>query len=130
MQTPHPWRDLREHLPHVTVHWRSLPWPLSGCTDGQRVWMHDGLTQVQRRCTIAHEMIHVRMGHTSRQPEPVERQVRRATAAYLLPDMEVVRRELAWAHCLEEAADSLWVTPGVLTDWLALNPPARSTPAR
>lgn len=118
MRTPHPWRDLRDHLPHMTVHWRTLPWPVSGCTDGQRVWLHDGLSQVERRCVLAHELEHVRRGHHEGQPPAVERDVRQAVARYLLPDLGAVAGALAWAHDRAEAAEELWVTPGVLEDRL------------
>ncbi|MFL0459085.1 ImmA/IrrE family metallo-endopeptidase [Kytococcus sedentarius] len=117
MHTPHPWRDLRD-LRDLTLHWRRLPWPVSGCTDGERVWLHDGLSQVERRCVLAHELEHVRRGHREAQPAAVEREVRRAVAAYLLPDLAVVAGAMAWAHARDEAAEELWVTPAVLQDRL------------
>ena len=117
MRTPHPWRDLRS-LAHVTVHWRTLAAPMSGCTDGERVWLHDGLSQVERRCVLAHELEHVRRGHHEAQPAAVEREVRRAVARYLLPDLAAVAGALAWAHDRVEAAEELWVTEAVLQDRL------------
>lgn len=118
MRTPHPWRDLRDHLAHVTVHWRTLPSPVSGCTDGERVWLHDGLSQVERRCVLAHELEHVRRGHREAQPAAVEREVRRSVARYLLPDLAALAGALAWANTQDEAAEELWVTPAVLRDRL------------
>lgn len=103
---------------HVTLHLCDLPAPLSGVTDGRTVWLFDGLTQAQRRCVLAHELVHVRLGHGTRQPDAVERQVRAITARYLLPDIRAVGEVVAWAHDHDEASEELWVTPGVLADRL------------
>ncbi|CAN7193416.1 hypothetical protein [Knoellia sp. LjRoot47] len=74
------------------------------------------MTQVERRCVLAHELEHVRRDHRGCQPEPVERRVQAAAARYLLPDPHVVADALAWSRChVGEAADVLWVTPRVLT---------------
>lgn len=127
MSTPHPWRALRS-LAHVRLHWRDdMPPHLRGATDGQRIWMRADLSQVERRCTLAHELEHVRAGHRDCQPEVVERQVRARAARFLLPDVHVVADALAWAHDVEEAADVLWVTPRVLAHRLeALHPAERA----
>ena len=67
---------------------------------------------------LAHELEHVRRGHHEGQPPAVEREVRRAVARYLLPDLAAVAGALAWAHTQAEAAEELWVTPAVLRDRL------------
>ena len=115
MQAPHPWRALRA-LSHVRLHWRDdMPERLRGATDGERIWLRDDMTQVERRCVLAHELEHVRRGHGSCQPEPVEAAVRAAAARYLLPDPHVVADALVWAGGnVEAAADELWVTERVL----------------
>lgn len=119
MPTPHPWRALRA-LGHVRLYWRDdMPAHLRGATDGERIWLRADLSQVERRCTLAHELEHVRRGHASCQPEDVERRVRAAAARYLLPDPRVVAEALVWAACdVHEAAEVLWVTPRVLRDRL------------
>ncbi len=73
------------------------------------------MTQVERRCVLAHELEHRRRGHTSCQPAAVERRVQAAAARFLLPDPHVVAEALVWSRChIGEAADVLWVTPRVL----------------
>ena len=114
MPMPHPWRALRA-LSDVRLHWRDdMPASLRGATDGQRIWMRDDMTQVERRCVLAHELEHVRRGHSSCQPEAVEAVVRSAAARYLLPDPREVAEALVWARDMAEAADALWVTERVL----------------
>ena len=115
MPMPHPWRALRA-LSEVRLHWRDdMPASLRGATDGERIWMRDDMTQVERRCVLAHELEHVRRGHSSCQPESVEAAVQSAAARYLLPDPHVVADALVWARGdVEAAADELWVTERVL----------------
>lgn len=108
MPTPHPWRALRD-LTHVVVHHADLPPGRWGASAGDRIWLSSRLSQVERRCTLAHELEHVRRGHVGCQPATVEASVRSAAARWLLPDAHVVADALAWAHDLEEAADALWV---------------------
>ena len=118
MQLPHPWRRLRL-LPHLIVSWRDdLPDYLLGATEGDRVWLRSDLDQVQRRCTLAHELEHQERGHDGCQPDPVESAVRSAAARYLLPSPHVVADALVWAGDMTEAADVLWVTERVLRDRL------------
>lgn len=125
---PHPWRELRG-LPHVTLHFApDLPADVRGLTDGQRrVWLATGMSQVQRRCTITHELVHIYRGHRGCQPEAVERSVQREVARRLIPDVHVLAEEMAWAHNLHEAADHLWVTTEVLEHRLSgLHPAERA----
>lgn len=119
MSVPHPWRALRG-LPHLRVHWRDdMPEWLRGATDGVHVWLRDDMSQVERRCVLAHELEHIRRGHGSCQPDAVERAVRAGAARYLLPEPRVVADALVWARMdTDAAADVLWVTPRVLMDRL------------
>lgn len=123
----HPWRELRA-LAQVILHWRDdLPAGTRGLTDGHRVWMASGMSQVQRRCTIAHEVEHIRRGEAECQPEAVERSVRRSVARRLIPDVHELATTLVWAASLDEAADHLWVTTEVLQDRLGgLHPAERA----
>lgn len=114
MHVPHPWRALRA-MTDVRLHWRDdMPPALRGATDGEHVWLRSGMSQVERRCVLAHELEHVRRGHTSCQPDSVESTVQSAAARYLLPDPHVVAEALVWARDMAEAADALWVTERVL----------------
>lgn len=119
----------------MLLHWRSdLPGYLQGATDGERLWMRSDLSQVERRCVLAHELEHLNRGHTGCQPEAVERRVQAAAARYLLPDPHVIADALVWARChIEETADVLWVTPRVLEHRLDrhhLHPAERAIIAR
>lgn len=125
---PHPWRDLRQ-LAHVVLHWRDdLPPGRAGGTDGRNVWLALGQSQVQRRCAIAHELVHLRRGHVSCQDPAVETSVRRETARRLIPDVHRIADAMAWSRGdVAEAADELWVTAAVLGDRLGgLHPAERA----
>lgn len=118
MTIPHPWRRLRE-LHHVRlIITDDLPDYLLGASDGERIWMRSNLSQVQRRCVLAHELEHIRRGHDSCQPSRVEAAVAHAAARFLLPDPRVVADAMVWAHDMGEAADVLWVTERVLYERL------------
>ncbi|MDO5533199.1 MAG: ImmA/IrrE family metallo-endopeptidase [Propionibacteriaceae bacterium] len=84
-------------------------------TDGARtIWLARGLSQRERRCTLAHELVHVDWGHTEGQPANVEAAVNAEAARRLLPDLGTIGRALAWARTLDEAALELWVTREIL----------------
>ena len=112
---PHPWRSLRE-LNHIVLHWRDdMPEYLLGATDGRHIWMRSDLSQVERRCVLAHELAHVLRRHRTCQPSAVEAAVEREAARFLLPDPRLLADALVWAHGrVDEAADVLWVTDDVL----------------
>ncbi|NYE96255.1 hypothetical protein FHU41_002505 [Psychromicrobium silvestre] len=110
----HPWRLLRE-MPQITVIWTELNHK-SALTDGvSQIWLDRRLFQVERRCSLTHELIHIERGHTSRQSAAIEEAVRAETARRLIPFDELLRHK-RWALSIEELADSLWVTTSVLKD--------------
>ena len=115
---PHPWRTLSQ-LDDVVVCWRpNLPGTKHAATDGRNIiWMVKNLLQVERRCALQHELIHIELGHTCKQDSRIEAQVRQITAERLIPARLLFR---AWKAALsvEEWAESLWVTPAVLHDRL------------
>lgn len=124
----HPWRAFRD-LSHIRLRWAVLPSGLFGYTDfeSNEVVLAEGLTQAERRCTIAHETQHILRG-----PVPAhlrareERTVDRTAARLLLPDIKVVADAMAWAQSVDEAADDLWVDPSMLRVRLAsLHPSER-----
>lgn len=110
MHLPHPWRDLRA-LAHVVVHHVDMRPGVWGAGDGHsRIWLDRRLGQVERRCTLAHELEHLARGHRGCQDEATESTVVAAAARYLLPSPHVVADALVWARGdLEAAADELWV---------------------
>lgn len=117
----HPWRAFRA-LSHIRLRWARLPDGLYGYTDHDagEIVLAVGLTQAERRCTIAHETQHAMRG-----PVPSylrareERTVDREAARLLLPDIRVIGDALAWAFDVEEAAAELWVDPDTLRARLA-----------
>lgn len=111
---PDPWAYLRSR-PDLTLVWADLPGRLRGCTDGQRtIWLDRRLLQHERRCTLAHELVHVHYHHVGRQPRTVENRVREETARILLPDVDKIVDALSWGQTLGEVADDLWVTHDTL----------------
>ncbi len=107
MSPDHPWRRLRR-LPHVDVVWRRIPGRL-GATNGRDVIvMHPHQSQVQRRCTLAHELAHIELGHVDGCSGPEERTATLLAARWLV-DMEDLLAALAWAEDLREVADECWV---------------------
>jgi hypothetical protein len=103
----HPWRELRA-LSHIRVDFARLAPGVWGLTNGHHIWIHSGLMQAERRCTLAHELEHVRRGHRGCQPESVEVEVHQAVARRLIP-FDALLDACRWAHNLEELADELWV---------------------
>lgn len=112
----HPWRELRS-LTGVIVHFATLAPGIWGMTDGhQRIWLDRRLGQVERRCTLAHELEHIRRGHYGCQPPAVERAVNAAAARRLIPNPHRLADALAWARGdLAAAADELWVDEPTLS---------------
>lgn len=112
----HPWRAF-SRLTDWRLRWASLPDGTYGrtCWRTRTVTVAEGLSQAERRCTIAHETQHIYRG-----PVPLEAgqrghlreelQIDRNVSLLLMPSIHTVADALAWSHGnLEEAADELWV---------------------
>lgn len=126
----HPWRELR-HLTHVTLRWAHLPAGVWGLTHHPTatVTLAHGLDQAERRCTVAHELEHVRRGPVpSWLQQREEAAVDRAVARKLLPSILAVGEALAWAQLrIGEAAEELWVDEATLRARLdSLHPAERA----
>lgn len=122
----HPWRAFQA-LTDIKLRWAPLPAGMFGYTDHDagEVVLAEGLTQAERRCTIAHETQHILRGRVPahlRQRE--EAAVDREAARLLLPDIRVIGEAMAWASSIEEAAEDLWVDPAMLRRRLANLHPA------
>lgn len=118
----HPWRELRS-LPELIVEFTNeLPSGDAWWSPAQEViLMRRGLLQVERRCALAHELGHRKLGHSGlceyadagRQSRRAEMEADRWAAKRLVsPDqlLEVAR----WARSRAEAAEELWVTREIL----------------
>lgn len=114
--------------PAVRVRWsKTMPSNVLGYTDGRSyIWLnrHEVRSQAEARCVLAHELVHLGMGHLGHQPLAVERRVRQA-AATLLITLAALASEIRWTQDVHELAEQLGVTPAVLRDRLEL-PDARS----
>jgi hypothetical protein len=110
----HPWRALRA-LPKITVKWVHLSDKRALTNGVDVIWMDKSALQVERRCSLTHELIHIEEKHTSCQPLAIERKVRAEAARRLIPIGDLAAA-LAWAHSFHELADDLWVTSAVLAD--------------
>lgn len=111
----HPWRALRA-LAHVRLSWVAMPDGAPGRTNGiDTIWLDKSLDQVERRCAVTHELIHLERKHLGCQPPAIEAEVCAETARRLVR-IEHLTAGLAWSRSFGELADELWVTPEVLRD--------------
>lgn len=118
MQGDHPWRRLRDEHPDWAVEWTRLPDGILGATDHTRrlILLDERLLQAERRCTIAHELEHVRRGPV---PDDDLLAAREEAAIDLAVSQQLIRIDdlgdaLAWSRWPQEAADELWVDAATL----------------
>ncbi len=111
----HPWGVLRK-LAHIRVTWADLPVGILGYTNGlDEIVMDKRLLQVERRCTLTHELVHIEWGHLHCQSAKVEQQVCAEVSRRLIT-IEQMLKYIPWARNYDELADELWVTSDVLDD--------------
>jgi hypothetical protein len=108
----HPWRRFSE-LSDWALHWAELPPGVMGltCHRTRTVTLARGMSQAERRCTIAHETEHIVRGpvapHQARREEVA---IDRTVARLLMPNLGWVTDAMVRASGhLESAADELWV---------------------
>jgi hypothetical protein len=126
----HPWRAFRD-LVDWHLRWGGLPEGTMGttCFRTRTVTLAEGMSQAERRCTIAHETEHILRG-----PVPAQGMLReeleidRAVSRQLIPDLAKVADAMAWARGnIEATADELWVDDYLLAARLsALRPDERA----
>ncbi|QSZ49371.1 hypothetical protein [Arthrobacter sp. D5-1] len=93
-----------------------MPDGAPGRTDGtSTIWLDKSLDQVERRCALTHELVHLERRHIGCQPLAVESEVCAETARRLVALDQLVRG-LRWSRSFAELADELWVTEDVLKD--------------
>lgn len=103
----HPWRRLREQ-PNIQLTWRPLLGRL-GVTDGRsRVVLDPRQSQAQRRCTIAHELAHIELGHV-RGCDPREESAAAQLAARRLIPIAQLADAILWSEHPAQIAEALWV---------------------
>jgi len=114
----HPWREFRERH-DILLFFTEFDDGRVAATHGTHVYLDKRLLQVERRCAIQHEQIHLERGEDGCTDDQVkESVVRRVTARRLLTAPQLVP-VAQWTQSVEEAADELWVTPEVLRDFMA-----------
>jgi hypothetical protein len=87
------------------------------CHQTKTVTLALGMSQAERRCTIAHETEHIERGPVAPQQAPREElEIDRRVARLLIPSLPQLVDAMTWAagH-LETAADALWVDDYLLT---------------
>lgn len=114
-QTYHPWRHLRDAWRHVDVeHVDDIADDRLGETDGAHlIRLRRRQLQVERRCTLAHELIHLERGDEGECPDATEAEIDREAARRLIP-WERLLEAVRWARGMDELADELWVSPKIL----------------
>lgn len=102
----------------VRVTWQELPCGICGVYDWQRdrIVLHDGLTPVQARCTLCHELEHVRHGDRSCTGKG-EARARRRTALRLVSPVDYAAAEQVYDANTWLMAVELGVTVQVLDDY-------------
>ncbi len=84
-------------------------------TDGVDIWVNDQLNDIELRCAVQHEMIHIERGEGTVQPEHIEMIVRYETARRLLP-LDLIVGVCKNGKDLGQIATELGVTRRVLMD--------------
>lgn len=107
----HPWREFRGHKDWTLI-WADLGGEM-GWTDWatRTVTLDRRLRQAERRCTIAHENLHITRGPVPDDPICVAREevaIEKLVARALIP-LDALAETLAWAWTEQEAAEDLWV---------------------
>lgn len=109
--------------PHVTFEITRLPDDEMGCwiPEHDTILLDDRLNQVERRCTLVHEMVHRLHDDDPDLPPPLahlQEEACRAQAARMLIPMPALLDAFlwSWAQREEEMAEQLWVDVGTLRD--------------
>jgi len=115
----HPWRRFSE-LTDWTLRWAHLPAGTMGltCHRTRTVTLAEGMDQAERRCTIAHETLHILRGpaaHNAHGHLREELTIDRRVSRLLIPSARDLVDAMSWARAdTETAAAELWVDPFIL----------------
>lgn len=118
----HPWRALDQHSGVVVSCRHQLPDHIMGVTRGARIWLCRTLTQVERRCTLTHELVHVERGPLPADPRLAAREER--TVDVVAARRLITVDDLAYGlRCHRDdphaLADLLWVDQSTLATRMA-----------
>lgn len=101
----HPWRLARDLHPDLVIDCtRRLAGGVMGHIGDHTIWLHRGLSQAERRCTLTHELLHVEM------PDASEATIELETARRLITLDQLVDA-FSWLRHpgISALADHLWV---------------------
>lgn len=108
-----PWHQLRDKWSTITYRRvPSLPDGVLGCTDGQAIYIVDGLSVAERRCVLTHEIIHLERGECSHQNPRIEKLVEQEASRRLIPYENLLR--IDWTQSASAIAEALWVDEDTL----------------
>lgn len=111
MSIYHPWRDARRRR-HLAIEFvDNLPAGVRGRITGDTIEVNRHMLSDERRCTIAHELV-----HDERRIFPIDRVLRareelrvERIAARRLIALDRLVDALVWSRRTEEVAEELWV---------------------
>ncbi|WP_435745002.1 hypothetical protein [Nocardioides sp. SYSU DS0663] len=119
MQQPwNPWRELADR-PEVKLTW--IERGRRGCIDfaTRTITLRRSMGFEERRCVIAHELVHDERGDVPRWMKPREEAAVRRESARRLITLAELERALRWAEYIEDAAEELRVDVSTLQARLA-----------
>lgn len=119
MQQPwNPWREL-SNRPEVKLEW--IHRGKRGCIDftTRTITLRYSMPFEERRCVIAHELVHDERGDVPRWMKPREEAAVRRESARRLITLDELERALRWAEYIEDAAEELRVDVPTLQARLA-----------
>ncbi len=108
-----PWDHLHATFPSVRVEFARLDGRCGETNGRDLIRLDKRLLQVERRCTLAHELVHLEAGEGRPCSASREREVNQIAAARLVP-FEALVKAARWARSPLELAEELWVTPLML----------------
>jgi hypothetical protein len=119
-----PWHDLRDNWPDVTVVIVPMPGRLLGLVQYPVIALRAGTTSAQRRCTLAHEIVHLERGidDCGAWQNREEKLVHEEVARRLITSHQLIRavRDLGGTHDLAALAAALDVDRETLRVRLSL----------
>lgn len=124
----HPWRGLRA-LAGWTLEFAPLPEGQTGetCYESRTITLTTGMTQAERRSTIAHEVIHAERPEFLESLRDKEERWVAEEAARRLIRFDHLIDALRWARNLHELAEELWVDEDTVRVRLAYLHPSERT---
>ncbi|WP_040386356.1 ImmA/IrrE family metallo-endopeptidase [Dermabacter jinjuensis] len=108
-----PWDHLHVAFPDVRVEFTRLEGRCGETNGRDLIRLDKRLLQVERRCTLAHELVHLEAGEGRACTASREREVNRVAAARLI-SLEALVAASRWARDPAELAEELWVTRSML----------------